>query len=449
MTGTNHNFTAIRSQFLDVTAVCQQTSQIEKNIRHIQDGLLLIEDGRIIWFGDWNTGRKNIPETCDIHHYQNHLIVPGFVDCHLHMAQTEILGAYGGQLLQWLENSAFPAENQFQDSNHARQMADFFINQLLRNGTTCASVFCTVHPHSAEALFESAAKINMRIIAGKVMMDRNAPAELLDCPESSYEQSKALIEKYHKKGRLLYAITPRFAPTSTPEQLAVAGKLKLEFPDTYFQTHLSENLAEIQWVKELFPGQNSYLDVYHHYGLTGPLSIFGHCLHLEEQEWARLHSTDSVIAFCPTSNLFLGSGLFNMQQAKDSRVRVGMATDVGGGTSFSILHTLSEAYKVLQLQGQEFTPWDALYFATLGGAEALSLDHVIGNFDIGKEADFVVLNTEATDLQAKQRHRTEMADIFFNLIVLGDERNISHTYVGGYLVHERSAKQDSSRSYNE
>ena len=349
-----------------------------------------------------------------------------------------ILGGYGEQLLQWLENHAFPAEKQFHDAGHAEEVAGFFLDQLLRHGTTTASVFCSVHPQSVVALFEVAEKINMRIIAGKVMMDRNAPSELLDSPESSYRDSKALIETYHKRGRLLYGITPRFAPTSTPEQLAMAGKLRQEFPDTYLQTHLAENPAEIEWVRKLFPAQQDYLDVYHHHGLTGPRSIFGHCVHLEAQEWDRLHETDSVIAFCPTSNLFLGSGLFNMQQARDKKIRVGMATDIGAGTSYGILQTLSEAYKVMQLQGQRFSPWDALYSATLGGAKALSLDHLIGNFDLGKEADFVVLDPQATALQTRQFKQAKTpADLLFSLIVLGDERSISHTYVDGRLVHER------------
>jgi len=366
------------------------------------------------------------------------LIVPGFIDTHIHFPQAEIIGAYGEQLLEWLENYAFPAELQYKDEEYAAKMADFFIDQLLRNGTTTAMVFCTVHPESVEALFSAAEKNNMRIIAGKVLMDRNAPDYLLDTPETAYSESKKLIEKWHKRGRLLYAITPRFAPTSTAKQLKMAGKLRQEFPDTYVQTHLSENYDEIEWVKELFPDQENYLDVYHHHGLTGSRSIFAHCIHLKEKEWDCLHNTDSAIAFCPTSNLFLGSGLFNLNHAWDKKVKVGMATDIGGGTSFNMLQTLSEAYKVMQLQKQKFSAYEAFYFATLGGAKALSLDHLIGNFSIGKEADFVVLDPVATALQDKRLEKSKnIADVLFSLIILGDERSIFHTYVDGRLVHKR------------
>lgn len=446
MTQTQDDLKAIRGRFLDVETLCDQISCSEDNIRQFEDGLLLIKKGRIEWFGDWKAGCDQIPEGCPIDHHHHKLIVPGFVDTHLHFPQADIVGAYGEQLLQWLENHAFPAEMKFKDADHATEMAGFFVDQLLRNGTTCAATFCSVHPQSVEALFETAGQINMRLIAGKVMMDRNAPQDLLDTAQTSYDQSKALIEKYHKQGRLLYAITPRFAPTSTAKQLDMAGKLKQEFPDTYVQTHLSENLEEIKWVKELFPQQKNYFDVYHHHGLTGPLSIFGHCIHLEEHEYAQFQQTDSVMSFCPTSNLFLGSGLFDMQKALARRIRVGVATDIGGGTSYSMLQTLSEAYKVLQLQGQNFSPWDALYAATLGGAKALSLDHCIGNFDVGKEADFVVLDPQASALQAKQYQRIRnMAELFFSLIVLGDERSISHTYVDGCLVHERSPNEHTFR----
>ncbi|MCP4292210.1 MAG: guanine deaminase [bacterium] len=433
-----HQTTAIRGRFLDVSAVTNNLDQIENNVRYQEDGLLIISDGCIKFFGDWQTGQEEIPNHCTILHYKDKLIVPGFVDTHIHFPQAEIAGSYGEQLLQWLEKHAFPAEKQFGHSGYAAETADFFINQLLSNGTTTAAAFGSVHPESVSALFEAAQEIDLRLIAGKVMMDRNAPAELLDCASSSYEESKKLIEKYHGTGRLSYAISPRFAPTSTADQLDAAGQLKKEFPDVYVQTHLSENHEEIQWVKKLFPQRENYFDVYQHHGLTGPLSIFGHCVHLEELEWQKIQETDSVISFCPTSNLFLGSGLFDMKKANDHKIRVGLATDIGGGTSYSMLKTLAEAYKVLQLQGQNFSPWQALYTVTLGGARALSLDHLIGNFDPGKEADFVVLDPCATKLQARQYERAENpADLFFSLVTLGDDRSVSHTYINGSLVYER------------
>ncbi len=443
MKRSDHSYKAIRGPILDIGKVCRPTDRIDENIRQFEDGLLLVKDGIIEYFGPWQADLKQLTHYGSVVHYPGKLIVPGFVDTHIHFPQAEIPGAYGSQLLQWLESFVFPAEKQFGDEDHARQVADFFINQLLLNGTTTASVFCSVHPQSVEALFDAAGRKNLRLIAGKVLMDRNAPDDLLDTPQSGYDQSRALIEKYHLKNRLLYAITPRFAPTSTPEQLALAGHLKAEFPDTYLQTHLSENLEEVKWVKDLFPAAENYFDVYHQHGLTGPRSIFGHCIHLEEQEWKKFQATDSVISFCPTSNLFLGSGLFDMKQARKLGIRVGIATDIGAGTSFGMLRTLSEAYKVLQLQNQSFSPWDAFYSATLGGAKALSLDHLIGNFALGKEADFVILDPQATELQRRQYQRADsLADILFSLMILGDDRSIYHTYVDGRLVHDRSSSTE-------
>ncbi len=434
---------AVRGRFLDVAQAVDSPSELEGSIRFLEDGLLLLNNGHIEWFGEWQAGKQKIPENCTIQSYSDKLIVPGFIDSHTHYPQAEIIGAYGEQLLEWLENYAFPAEKKYQDRAYAAKMAEFFIDQLLRNGTTTALVFCTVHPESVEALFTAAEKQNMRLIAGKVMMDRNAPDYLLDTPLSSYSESKELIEKWHKRGRLLYAITPRFAPTSTPEQLEMAGKLKREFPDTYVQTHLSENPDEIEWVKELFSEHENYLDVYHHHGLTGSRSVFAHCIHLEEREWDCLRESDSTIAFCPTSNLFLGSGLFDLNHAREKKISVAMASDIGGGTSFNMLRTLGEAYKVMQLQKQKFSAFEAFYAATLGGARALSLDHLLGNFDIGKEADFVVLDPAATILQAKRTEQSQnIADLLFNLIILGDDRSIFHTYVNGQLVYKRNNESE-------
>lgn len=438
MNATNSHITAIRGRFLDVDTVCKDAASIAGHVRHIEDGLLLIRDGHIHWFGEWLAGQDQIPEDCRVVEYPGNLIVPGFIDTHVHFPQIGIIGAYGEQLLQWLEDYAFPAELQFADMDYARSSADFFVEQLLCNGTTSAAVFCTVHPQSVRALFDAAAKINMRLIGGKVLMDRNAPAALLDTAESGYQESRELILDYHKKKRLLYAITPRFAPTSTPEQLQMAGQLRIEFPDTYVQTHLSENQAEIRWVQELFPERKNYLDVYHHYGLTGSRSLFAHCVHLEPEEWQHLQASDSVITFCPSSNLFLGSGLFDLQRAKDNTIRVGMASDVGGGTSLNMLRTMGEAYKVSQLQGQRLSPLESFYMLTLGGAKSLELDGCIGNFDTGKEADFVVLDPEATDLQARRLENTDdIGDILFSLMVLGDERNVLHSYVDGRLAYTR------------
>lgn len=432
------DFTVVRGQFLDIQQPVWQPQEIAQHIRYIEDGVLISQQGKITWFGRWEDAQSHLPIGVDVQHYPNQLIVPGFIDTHIHFPQTEMVGAYGEQLLSWLETYTFPTELKFKDKEYAEAIAQFFTQELLKNGTTTALVFCTVHPESVDALFEEAQKLNMRLIAGKVMMDRHAPEDLCDTPETSYQESKQLIEKWHKKGRALYAITPRFAPTSTPEQLQKARQLKQEFPDVYIHTHLSENKDEIAWVKALFPQQRNYLDVYHHYGLTGKQSVFAHCVHLEDAEWKCMHETQSSIAFCPTSNLFLGSGLFPLQKAWDKKVKVGLGTDIGAGTSFNTLQTLNEAYKVQQLQGKKLSAFESFYHATLGGARALNLDHQIGNFNLGKEADFVVLDLNATPLQTLRQSRTQsLEERLFALFTLGDDRNIHSTYVYGKKVYSQ------------
>ncbi|MGL5386744.1 MAG: guanine deaminase [Serratia sp. (in: enterobacteria)] len=430
---------AVRGSFLDITRTVQCPEEIEGHLRFIKDGLLLIRDGRVAWFGDWEEGHHQIPESIRVRDYSGKMIVPGFVDTHIHYPQCEMVGAYGEQLLDWLNKHTFPAEKRYNDLEYAREMSAFFIKQLLRNGTTTALVFGTVHPESVEALFESARHINMRMIAGKVMMDRNAPDYLQDTAESSYSQTKALIERWHNNGRLLYAITPRFAPTSSPAQLEMVQRLRQEYPDTYLHTHLSENKDEVAWVKTLFPEHKNYLDVYHHYGMTGRKSVFAHCVHLEDAEWDCLHQTQSSIAFCPTSNLYLGSGLFNLPNAWRKQVRVGMGTDIGAGTTFNMLQTLNEAYKIMQLQGYRLSAFEAFYLATLGGADALGLADTIGNFNLGKEADFVVLEPTATPLQQLRYDNSKtLMDKLFVMMTLGDDRSIYRTYVDGRLVYERT-----------
>lgn len=434
-----HSLKAIRGNFLDIVKTVEQPEEIESHLRFIEDGLMLIRSGKVEWFGTWQEGKHLIPEGIRVRDYSGKMIVPGFVDTHIHYPQSEMVGAYGEQLLEWLNKHTFPAERRYNDIEYAREMSAFFIKQLLRNGTTTALVFGTVHPESVDALFEAAHNINMRMIAGKVMMDRNAPDYLLDTAESSYSQSKALIERWHHNGRLLYAITPRFAPTSTPEQLAMAQRLREEYRDTYLHTHLCENKDEIEWVKALYPERKGYLDVYHHYGLTGKNSVFAHCVHLEESEWDCLRDTGSSIAFCPTSNLYLGSGLFNLRKAWHKQIKVGMGTDIGAGTTFNMLQTLNEAYKVMQLQGWRMSAYEAFYLATLGGAKALGLDDIIGNFNIGKEADFVVLEPTATPLQQlRYDNSVTLMDKLFVMMTLGDDRSIYRTYVDGQLVYERT-----------
>lgn len=435
--------TAIRGRFLDIQNTVAQARDIHDQVRYVEDGLVIIHEGKIQWFGPWQEGQSRLPTNAELQHYPDQLIVPGFIDTHIHFPQTEMVGAYGEQLLEWLNNYTFPTEIQFQDASYSEKIAEFFVQELLKNGTTTALVFCTVHPESVDALFNAATTRNMRLIAGKVLMDRHAPEALTDTAETAYTDSKALIEKWHGQGRNLYAITPRFAPTSTPEQLQKAGQLKSEYPDVYVHTHLSENKNEIAWVKELFPEREGYLDVYHHYGLTGSKSVFAHCVHLEDKEWDCMHQTDSAIAFCPTSNLFLGSGLFPLKKTWDKGVKVGLGTDIGAGTSFNQLQTLNEAYKVQQLQGEKLSAFEALYHATLGGAKALSLDDRLGNFNIGKEADFVVLDLKATALQQLRQSRAKnIEDAFFALTMLGDDRNIAATYVYGAAVYVKAAASE-------
>lgn len=431
--------TVIRGRFLDIQKTVSQAAEIADQVRYLEDGVIITEQGKIRWFGTWNDAQDHLPINIEIQHYPEQLIIPGMIDTHIHFPQTEMVGAYGEQLLSWLNTYTFPTEIQFKDKAYASEIAKFFVNELLKNGTTTALVFCTVHPESVDALFEAAEQHQMRLIAGKVMMDRHAPEALCDTVESSYDDSKALIEKWHGQGRALYAITPRFAPTSTPEQLERAGQLKAEHPDVYVHTHLSENKDEIAWVKDLFPAQKGYLDVYHHYGLTGQRSVFAHCVHLEDAEWQCMHETDSAIAFCPTSNLFLGSGLFPLNKTWQQQVKFGLGTDVGAGTSFSLLQTVNEAYKVQQLQGDKLSAFESLYHATLGGAKALDLDDKLGNFNVGKEADFVVLNLKPTALQQLRQSRAKsLEDILFALFTMGDDRNVEATYIYGQKAYSQN-----------
>lgn len=431
--------TAIRASFFDFAAIAEQPEAILEHARYLEDGVLLLREGRVVGLHEWQSVSEQL-NTHDIIDMRGKLIMPGFVDTHIHYPQTEMIGAFGEQLLEWLNQYTFPVEAQYHCPDHAAQMSGFFLHQLLANGTTSALVFGTVHPQSVDALFSAAEALDMRIIAGKVMMDRNAPDYLTETPEESYQQTRALITRWHERGRLSYALTPRFAPTSSPALLEKVQQLREEFPDTWLHTHLSENPQEIAWVKALFPERAGYLDVYHHYKLTGRRSVFAHCIHLEEREWQCLHDTDSSIAFCPTSNLFLGSGLFNIKRSWQQGVKVGIGTDVGAGTTFNMLQTLGEAYKVGQLQQYKISAAEAFYHATLGGAHALDLDHAIGNFNPGKEADFVVLDPAVSALQTLRiGNSKDIWEKLFVLMTLGDDRNIAQTWVNGRPVWQRDA----------
>lgn len=401
-------------------------------VEYFSDGLLIIEDGHVAGLGDAESLLPGLADDFELHDHRGNLIVPGFVDCHVHFSQVDIIASYGEQLLDWLNRYAFPVEAQFGDAQFAHEVAEFFVDELLRNGTTSALVFPTVHEESVEAIFTAAGKRNMRLLSGKVLMDQNCPESVRDGAESTYTVSRRLLEKWHGKGRLGYALTPRFAVTSSEAQLKAVGKLAAEFPDVHIHTHLAENHKEIELVAERFPLRRSYLDVYEHFGLVRERAVFAHCLHLDDQDRKCMAGNGSAMAFCPTSNLFLGSGLFNLRSARDSGIRVGLATDVGGGTSLGMLQTMSEAYKVLHLQSQSLPGFRALYLATLGAAEALYLDDKIGNFVTGKEADFVILNYAGAEITRRRLARAEdIAEKLFALIMLGDDRNISATHVMG------------------
>ncbi|WP_301359629.1 guanine deaminase [Stutzerimonas nitrititolerans] len=412
---------------------------VEASHEYFEDGLLVVEDGKVVRNGHAADLLSTLPAGTEVIEYKDALITPGFIDTHIHYPQTGMIASYGEQLLDWLDTYTFPTERAFADKVHAGEVAQVFLRELLRNGTTTALVFGSVHKESVDAFFEQAHKLDLRMIAGKVLMDRNAPDYLTDTAESGYADSKELIERWHGKGRLHYAVTPRFAPTSTPEQLALAGKLFQEYPDLYMHTHLSENRKEIEWVRELFPERKGYLDVYDHHGLIGARSVFAHGVHLCDDECQRLGETGSAVAFCPTSNLFLGSGLFDLEKVEGFGVRVGLGTDVGAGTSFSQLQSLNEAYKVMQLQGKKLDPFKSLYLATLGGARALYLDDRIGSLQPGKDADFVVLDYKATPLiEYRVSQARSLEERLFALMILGDDRAVKETYAAGVSVHRKA-----------
>lgn len=402
----------------------------EQAIQYIRNGLLHIEDGHVVACAEADT--VQVPAGVQHIYLEDKLIVPGFVDTHVHYPQTGMIASYGSQLLDWLERYTFPEETRFSDPAMAADTSRFFLDELLKNGTTTALVFGTVHPVSVDAFFSEAQQRNLRMVCGKVMMDRNAPDALLDTPESSLKDSQTLIDRWHDKDRLGYAVTPRFAPTSSPEQLAVAMKLLDDNPGVHLHTHIAENADECDWVNSLFPDTQDYLAVYERYNLVRKRSVFAHGIHLSDSAWKRLASADAAIAHCPCSNLFIGSGLFNLAAAQKHQVRLGLGTDIGGGDSMSILRNINEAYKVQQLQNHTLTPQHAFYLATLGGARALDLDSCIGNFTPGKEADFLVIDEQATPLLARRMaNQTHWRDKLFTLLMLGDERCVEQTWIMG------------------
>jgi guanine deaminase len=405
-------------------------------ITAFDDGVLVVEDGHVAEAGAWDALAPHLGST-PVERVGG-FIVPGFVDSHVHYPQLEIMASPGARLLEWLSHYAFAAEAKFDHREVAAEAARFFLDQLLANGTTSALVCTTAHKVSAEALFEEAFARNMRIVSGKMLMDKNAPAGICDTAETGYQESRALIKAWHGKGRLGYAVTPRFALTSSERQLELAGRLLTEAPGVRLHTHLSENAEELAAVRQSFPDCPDYLAVYEKFGLVTPHSVFAHCLHLSPGEWKRLTKRGANVVFCPTSNLFLGSGLFDLAAA--AGVHVGLGSDVGAGTSLSLLATMNEAYKIYAMLRRAVDAFKLFYLATLGGARALGLDDKIGNFEPGKEADFLVLDGRALPLLARRLAAAHgAAEKLFAFAMLGDDRAVERTYVAGTLVYRRQS----------
>ena len=403
-----------------------------ESFEYFEDGLLVVRDGRVEQVGPAEPLMAALPRGIEIVDRRGALILPAFVDAHIHYAQTDVIASEGRNVLDWLERYTFPEEARFADRAHAAEVAEFFLDELAANGTTTAMVFGTVHRASVDAFFAAAERRNLRMIAGQVMMDRHCPEGLRDTPEGVERDTRELVERWNGRARLHYAITPRFAVTSSDAQLRLAGELARAHPTAFVHTHLAEHGDEVERVRSLFPAARSYLDVYESFELVRERSIYAHCLHLDVADRNRMAACGAAAAFCPTSNLFLGSGLFDIAAADAAGLRFALATDVGAGTSFSMLRTMGEAYKVAQLQGQHLSSLRGFYLATLGGARALRLDAHIGRFAPGHEADFIVLDREGTPLMARRMGRAKtLEERLFVWMTLGDERAVRECYVLG------------------
>jgi len=401
-------------------------------------GALIVAGGRIESVGPADAVLPLADGNMAVIDHGTRLIMPGFIDTHIHYPQTDVIASGGHNLLEWLERYTFPAEERFADADHARAVAEFFLDELLRNGTTTAQVLGTVHRQSVEVLFQAAAARGLRMIAGKTLMDRNCPEPLRDSPEQGERDMRELIEVWHGRDRLHYAITPRFAATSSVAQLQGAGRLAREYPDVYIHSHLAENRDEVAWIRQLFPDSRSYLDVYDRFGLLRDRATYAHCIYLDAVDRARMAARGAGAAFAPTANLYLGSGLFDIAASDAAGMRFALATDVGGGSSFSMLRTMAEAYKVAQLQGQQLSPLRAFYLATLAGARMLGLAERIGRFAPGSEADFIVLDPEATPLLARRMAQSRtLTERLLVMMTLADDRAVAATYILGTL-QERS-----------
>ncbi len=406
--------------------------------RYNEDGVLWLANGRIRELGDYQALAPRLPEDIPRIDHRGKLIMPGFIDSHVHYVQLEMIASYGRQLIDWLNDYTFPEECRFAQREHADRVAEAFLDELLRVGTTTAQVFCSSHPYSVDAFFQAARRRELRMLAGKVLMDRNAPEELRDDTLGGLKDSERLIADWHGKDRLGYTLTPRFAPTSTRAQLDAAGAVLRNDRSLWLQTHLAENTGEVEWVAELFPESRDYLGVYEQSNLVGPRSTFAHGIHLDQNMRKRLAERGANVAFCPSSNLFLGSGLFDRQASREAKLAISYASDVGGGTDLSGFATLKAAYQVGQLRDQSLTAWQGFYGLTLGNARALSLDDRIGRLAPGMEADFLVLDLAATPLLEQRLARCQsLGETLFALMMLGDDRAIYETWANGRRQHHR------------
>ncbi len=401
----------------------------ETAARHESHGAVLVDQGRILATGPADSLRAAHPQA-RIHDHGRCLITAGFIDAHVHYPQTAIIASWGKRLIDWLNSYTFPEEMRFADPAYAATIADRYLDLAIAHGTTTVCTYATIHPASVDAIFTAAQSRGMRLYAGKTCMDRNAPEGLRDTAQSAYDDSKSLLEKWHGQDRLSYVITPRFSPTSTPEQLAALGALWREHPDCLMQTHLSEQTDEIAWVRDLFPQSRDYLDTYEAQGLLREGAVYGHAIHLTARERDRLTEAGASLVHCPTSNTFIGSGLFDMSLAR--QLRVGLATDTGGGSSFSMLHTMAAAYEIAQLRGQALHPSQLIWLATVGSARALRAEDRIGNIAPGMEADLTILDLASTPAIAQATARAETIwQALFPTIMMGDDRAIRSVWIGG------------------
>jgi len=426
---------ALRAVLLDFAA---DPSHCARAVRHIDDGLLLIADGKIAARGDFASLAPRLPAGTRLHDLRGCIVTPGLIDAHLHLPQIDVVASPAPGLLAWLERHTFPAEAAFADPEVCDEAAAFFLDELARQGTTSACVFGSVHAQSVEALFSRALARDQRLVAGKCLMDVRAPERLLDSADGGVQASADLAARWHGRGRLGYAITPRFAATSSRRQLELAGALARAQPDLYIQSHVAENHDEVRWIAELFPEARSYLDVYERHGLLRGRSVYAHCIHLDAADRRQMAARGALAAVCPTSNLFLGSGLFDFDAARAAGQALALGTDVGGGPSFSMFSAMRAAHDVARLRGQEVGALELWHWATRGAAQALGWDGRVGTLEPGAEADLIVLDPQATPLLARRTRGLRGADavepLLFALLMLADDRAVRQTWIGGRRV---------------